>query len=85
MTPQDEDLHDQLMHAFSQYFKANQQWLNKATRRAGMDTRYWLSEIRRIASERRIKIQEWRHDLDRHKAEKKKIQNQKAKGSDNTT
>jgi hypothetical protein len=50
-----------------------------------MDTRFWLSEIRRLASERRMKIQEWRHNIDKHKAEKKKIQNQKAQDSDNNT
>jgi hypothetical protein len=50
-----------------------------------MDTRYWLSEIRRLASERRMKIQEWRHEIDRHKAEKKKIQNQGKDSTDSTT
>ena len=67
---QDEELHDQLMEAFRKYFK---------------DTRFWLSEIRRLASERRMKIQEWRHNIDKHKAEKKKIQNQKAQDGDNNT
>jgi hypothetical protein len=80
----DEELHDQLMDAFKHYFKANQDWINKGTRRAGMDTRYWLSEIRRLSSERRMKIQEWRHEIDRHKAEKKKIQNQGKDSTDST-
>lgn len=75
----DEELHSQLMAAFQKYFKANQDWINKGTRRAGMDTRYWLSEIRRISSLRRKAIQEWRHGLDEIKAEKKRIQNQQAK------
>jgi hypothetical protein len=81
----DEELHDELMDAFKNYFKANQDWINKGTRRAGMDTRFWLSEIRRIASLRRMKIQEWRHNIDQHKAEKKKIQNQGKDDSDSTT
>jgi hypothetical protein len=81
----DEELHDELMDAFKNYFKANQDWINKGTRRAGMDTRFWLSEIRRIASLRRMKIQEWRHDIDKHKAEKKKIQNQGKDDTDSTT
>ena len=85
MIPQDEELHDQLMEAFRKYFKANQEWINKGTRRAGMDTRFWLSEIRRLASERRMKIQEWRHEIDRHKAEKKKNQIQQAKTSGDNT
>lgn len=82
---QDEELHDELMDAFKNYFKANQDWINRGTRRAGMDTRFWLSEIRRIASLRRMKIQEWRHDIDQHKAQKKKIQNQGKDDSDSTT
>lgn len=81
----DEELHSQLMEAFAKYFKANQDWINKGTRRAGMDTRFWLSEIRRIASIRRKLIQEWRHDLDAVKAEKKRIQNQKDQGTEENT
>lgn len=68
---QDEELHDQLMRAFSEYFKANQRWMSKGTRRAGMDLRYWLGQIRIIARERRMKVQEWRHDVDAKKATKK--------------
>lgn len=68
---QDEELHDQLMHAFREYFKANQRWLAKGSRRAGMDVRFWLGQIRIIARDRRMKIQEWRHELDAVKAEKK--------------
>ena len=80
----DEELHSQLMEAFQKYFKANQDWINKGTRRAGMDTRFWLSEIRRIASLRRKAIQEWRHDLDSVKAEKKLIQKQQAQDDTDT-
>jgi len=59
------------MHAFREYFKANQRWLAKGSRRAGMDVRFWLGQIRIIARDRRMKIQEWRHELDAVKAEKK--------------
>jgi hypothetical protein len=75
MIPQDEELHDQLMQAFGEYFKANQRWINKGTRRAGEETRYWLAQIRIIARARRMKIQEWRHATDAQKAQKK-AQNQ---------
>jgi translation initiation factor 2 alpha subunit (eIF-2alpha) len=68
---QDEETHDQLMNAFREYFKANQQWVNKGTRIAGENTRYWLSQIRIIARERRAKVQEWRHSVDANKAERK--------------
>ena len=68
---QDEELHDQILRAFHEYFKANQKWINKGTRRAGMDVRYWLGQIRILARERRKVIQEWRHEVDEIKAQKK--------------
>ena len=78
----EEETHDQLMKAFQQYFKANQNWINKGTRRAGMDARYWLSEIRRLCSERRDNIMEWRRWLNEETEEKKA---QKHSGKDNDT
>jgi hypothetical protein len=71
MIPQDEETHTQLMRAFNEYFKANQRWINKGTRRAGEQTRYWLAQIRIISRERRKLIQDWRHSVDAHKAQKK--------------
>ena len=68
---QDEELHEKLMTAFREYFKANQKWLAKGTRRAAMDTRYWLAQIRIIARERRMHIAAWRTELDKNKALKK--------------
>ena len=59
------DSHDELYRAFQQYFKYNQIWLTRGTKRSGMDTRYWLSEIRRICSQRRVEIQDWRHEKDK--------------------
>ena len=78
----EEETHDQLMKAFQQYFKANQNWINKGTRRAGMDTRYWLSEIRRLCSERRDNIMDWRRWLNEETKQKKA---QKDPGKDDTT
>ena len=76
----EEETHDELMRAFRQYFEANQKWVNRGTRRAGMDARYWLSEIRRICSARRVKVQEWREwkneDMKQIKAKRKANQNQ---------
>lgn len=80
----DEKTHDKLMDAFREYYKANQKWINKGTRRAGMDTRYWLSEIRRLCSERRDIIMEWRYDLN-EKTEAKKAQKRKGEKDDNAT
>ena len=77
----EEETHDQLMKAFQQYFKANQTWINKGTRRAGMDARYWLSEIRRLCSERRDNIMEWRRWLN-EETEQKKAQKGSGDGDD---
>ncbi len=79
---QDEDLHDELMKAFNAYFKANQVWMKKGTRVAGMQTRYWLSEIRRICSARRKSIMQWRYDIDAEKRQRK-AQNLDPKGNSN--
>lgn len=68
---QDEETHEQLMEAFREYFKANQKWINKGTRSAGEDTRFWLAQIRIIARTRRDKIQRYRVHLDTTKAQKK--------------
>lgn len=80
----DEKTHDELMAAFREYYKANQHWIARGTRRAGMDTRYWLSEIRRICSDRRDKIMEWRHELN-EATEEKKAQKRGGKKDDNAT
>lgn len=56
---QDEELHAELMRAFQVYFKANQTWLNKGTKRSAIRLRQALSEIRRICSERRVVVREW--------------------------
>lgn len=81
---QDEELHAELMAAFRKYFEANQQWMATGTKRACTQTRLWMSEIRRICSERRIELQKWRHwkneDMKQQKA-KKKAQNRKAPGT----
>ena len=76
----EEETHDELMRAFRQYFEANQRWVNQGTRRAGMDARMWLSEIRRICSKRRDNIMDWRKDLN----EKTKIKKAQKGGGDDT-
>jgi hypothetical protein len=76
---QDEETHEQLMNAFREYFKSNQEWVNRGTRRAGENSRYWLAQIRIIAKARREKIQQYRVHLDKTKAQKKAGE---GKGSD---
>jgi hypothetical protein len=68
---QNEESHEQLMAAFKEYFKANQDWQNKGTRRAGENMRYWLAQIRIIAKNRREHVQQYRVWLDTDKARQK--------------
>ena len=72
---QDEELHAELLAAFRAYFEANQRWMATGTKRACMDTRYWLHRIRKICVERRAVLMEWRRwkneDMRRQKALKK--------------
>jgi hypothetical protein len=70
MIPRDEETHDKLMEAFREYYKANQTWMDKGTRRAGMDTRLWLLKIYNIARSRRHVIMEWRKEINQEKAQK---------------
>lgn len=79
---QDEELHEQLMLAFREYFKANQEWMAKGTRRAGMDTRECLNVIRRLCSERRKAIMDWRYELNEITAQKKAQKQQASKDDD---
>ena len=79
---QDEETHDILMVAFKEYFKANQKWMNRGTRSGGEEVRYWLAQIRKIAKERRSRVQQYRVHLDRNKAAKKAAQNEQAQGND---
>jgi hypothetical protein len=71
---QNEESHERLMAAFREYFKENQKWQSKGTRRAGENMRYWLAQIRIIARERREHVQQYRVYLDETKAQKKGIQ-----------
>jgi hypothetical protein len=77
---QNEQSHEQLMAAFREYFKANQDWQAKGTRRAGENMRYWLAQIRIIAKQRREHVQQYRVYLDTTKRERKT--NQKGTGED---
>jgi hypothetical protein len=71
------------MAAFKEYFKENQKWQNKGTRRAGENMRYWLAQIRIIARERREHVQQYRVWLDNSK-QIRKAQNGTGKDQDST-
>jgi len=79
---QNEESHERLMAAFKEYFKANQDWQAKGTRRAGENMRYWLAQIRIIARQRREHVQQYRVHLDQAKRARKA--SQKAEGKDST-
>jgi hypothetical protein len=79
-----EESHEQLMAAFREYFKANQDWQNKGTRRAGEHMRYWLAQIRIIARDRRQHVQQYRVWLDQDKATRKANQKSQAGDQDST-
>jgi hypothetical protein len=72
LIPRDEELHDQLMDAFREYYKANQDWLNKGTRRAGIDVRNALNRIKHLTIARRKVIMDWRYELDAEKFERRR-------------
>jgi len=81
---QNEESHERLMAAFREYFKANQDWQAKGTRRAGENMRYWLAKIRIIARQRREHVQQYRVWLDMNKQAKKANQKGTEEDPDNT-
>ena len=51
-----DDTHDKLTKAYLEYFKANEAWEVRKSERTKRSARKWLSEIRRLCSERRVEI-----------------------------
>lgn len=56
------DTHDELIQAYQEYFKWVQKFTYSGSDAAGIKARFWLSEIRRLASTRRDEIQLMRQD-----------------------
>ena len=56
------DSHDKMIAAFQEYFKWQERFEYKGSDEAGIKARYWLSEIRNEASERRTEIQAKREE-----------------------
>lgn len=63
--------HDDMIRAFQEYFKWQDRFEYKGSDEAGIKARFWLSEIRKQASNRRVEIQEKREQ--RKKARNGKI------------
>lgn len=55
--------HDKLFEAFQEYCKAQNKFEWDSTDEAGLKARYWLSEIRRLARNRRKEIMDKRDEL----------------------
>jgi hypothetical protein len=54
--------HDKMIAAFQEYFKWQTRFEYRGSDEAGIKARYWLSEIRKEASTRRVEIQEKREE-----------------------
>ena len=59
-----DDTHDKLTKAYLEYYKANEAWEIRKSERTKGSARKWLSEIRRLATDRRKEI------IDDYKAKK---------------
>jgi hypothetical protein len=59
----DDDTHERMIRAFQEYFKYHDRFESDNNIRAGIDARYWLSEIRRYASTRRFEIKDKQTEL----------------------
>lgn len=74
------DVHDQLVFAYLEYFKANEKFLYRPSEPKRRDVRRWLSTIRKLALVRREEIM----DIHRNKYERER-ELQKRQGNDSDT
>ena len=65
--PEDDSIHDELMFAFDQYFRFNLRWMASGSRQSAQDARYWLLKLKKLASDRRKYLLDWRYQLDGEK------------------
>ena len=56
------DSHDEMIEAFQSYFKWQERFEYHGSDEAGIKARFWLSEIRKHASIRRLEIQDKRQE-----------------------
>lgn len=80
MTPQDEELHAELMRVFRVYFTENQQWLSEGTYASSIRLRHLLSDIRNVCSARRKAIRTWQVDK-RQQLDERKIRRAQKRGN----
>ena len=65
------EAHDKMIEAFQEYFKWQERFEFHGSDEAGIKARYWLSEIRNMASIRRKEIQAKRAERKTKKDEAK--------------
>lgn len=58
----DEELHEELLRLFRDYYKANLSWKNRKTKKACVETRVILAKIRRAGLKRREFLLDWMKD-----------------------
>jgi|TARA_B100000959_G_scaffold248526_1_gene275485 hypothetical protein len=66
MTDINDDTHDLLTKAYIEYYKNNENFEKRKSEKTKRATRRWLSEIRRLASLRRVEV------MDSHRAHHQK-------------
>ena len=76
-----EESHDRLMAAFQEYFRENQEWQLRGTKAAGERVRYCLAQIRIIARERRVHVQQYRTWLNQEKKRTRTVQKKPSEDS----
>lgn len=83
----DSELHDEIMKEFRKYFELNQLWAVNQSHRSAIRVRNSLKKIRKLCSEQRKLIQEWRYDnfapMKASKAGLKRIEARKNQNSSN--
>ena len=57
------DSHDRMIQAFQEYFKWQDRFEYRGSDEAGIKARYWLSEIKKYATQRRQEIMSKREQL----------------------
>ena len=85
-TIDEEQLHQEILRAFNEYFKSNLRWKTNNSVKACVKTRVLLSEIRHLCNQRRKILNNWRHDPESSKwkvrSEYSYIEKSNPKGSD---
>jgi hypothetical protein len=61
--PGDNPNHEELVYAFQQYYKAYLHWIQSGTKRAGLDARYWLNELKLRAIDERKFVLAWLKEI----------------------